>query len=103
MTDKEILNIITREQWILRRADEGNDVAQYIVASAYAVGLYEITSGYERSLLEFEVNLDKLLECAEKGWIEAQKYVEAGYRYGWYGLSKDIQKAKDLKKKWKLK
>ena len=66
-------------------AEKGNALAQFNLAMLYHSG-----SGVPQSEAEA---LKWYTAAAENGYYKAQEYLAAGYSEGWFGLSKNKQKA----------
>lgn len=67
-------------------ADEGHPLAQFNVGLLYHSG-----DGVGQDEVEAIVWYKK---SAENGYYKAQEYLAAGYAEGWFGLNKDVEKAK---------
>lgn len=63
---------------LLKKAEEGDEVAQI-----------NVTDGYAHGINGFPQDPEALLECANKGWGGAQFDVVSGYLYGCYGFPQD--------------
>jgi len=66
-------------------AEKGDAMAQFNLATLYHSG-----AGLPQSEAEA---VKWYIKSAENGYDKAQEYLAAAYREGWFGLSKDLNKA----------
>lgn len=80
------VNYVEAVKWLRKAADQGHQQAQFSLANMYLLGK-GVNKNFQRAII-------LLNNAAEHGHLNSQKMLKRAYQLGWWGLPKDLDKAK---------